>query len=178
MVCETFVVLLDSEQDNLFEGISKFSLDLSNRIDNLVALRTDENAPMTIRYPPVRPCEFLTLRPREFYKILQSQRERLLFPFTDSEITQIEDDFNALKRAYLGGTLSFEVDQKSFGDSWKMYGERYFKLCRFYGRMATMFPGTSTVEADFPLLGNEETPERNNISKLSLAGEMHSKQWN
>lgn len=41
-----------------------------------------------------------------------------------------------------------------------------------------MLLGTSTVEAEFSLLVNKGTAERNNISKLCLGKEMHFKQCN
>lgn len=166
MVCYMFDVLLDFEQNDPLKGISKFSLAFCNRIENLVALRTDANVPMTLRYFLLRLCELLTLRPREFYEILKIQRERLLFTFSDSEITEIEDKYDALKRASTSGTSPFRVDRKLFEDSWKPYGDRYFKLRRFCGGMAMVLPGMSTVEGGFSLLGNEETPKENNISKL------------
>lgn len=149
MLCDMFDVLLDFEQDDVLEDFSKFSLDLCNRSDNLVALRTDENAPMTTRYTPVRLCELLTLRAREFSEILKGQRERLLFSFNNSEITQIEDEFNALKRACTLGIYPSEVDQKLFDDSSKPYGDRYSKSLRFHDGIATVFPGTSRVESNF-----------------------------
>lgn len=169
MVCDMFDALSDSGRDYLLEGISKLALYLSNRIDNLVALQIDANTPPTTRYFRVHPRELLTLRPQEFYEILKSQHEHPSLYFSDSEITQIEGGFKAVKRACTSGTLPSRVDRKPFVDSWNPYGDRYSMLRRFSGGMATVFPGTSTVEADFSLLGNQETPERNSIPTLCLA---------
>lgn len=131
MVCDMFDLLFDSKQDDLPEVISKFALELCSRIDKLEALQIDANVSMTTRYLPVRRCELLILRPREFYEMWKSQRERLPFTFTDLEIIQTGDEFNALERACASGTSPSEVDQKSFDDSWKPYGDCYFKLRHF-----------------------------------------------
>lgn len=85
LVFNTFDVPLDSGQGDLLEGTSEFALDLCDCIDNLVDLPADANEPMTTGSPLVRPCELLSLRRREFHKILESQRVRLSFSFTDSE---------------------------------------------------------------------------------------------
>ena len=41
----------------------------------------------------------------------------------------------------------------SVADGWKMLVERFPLLCQFMGGLASVFPGTSTVEADFSVIG-------------------------
>lgn len=139
MVCDIFNVLLDSEQDGLLKDISKLAFDFFSRTENLVALQIDANVSMTTRYLPIRRFELSTFRLQEFYEILKRQRECFLFSFTDSEIIQIEDEFSALKIACTISTSPSEDDGKSFDDSRKPYSDRYSKLRRFLGGMATVF---------------------------------------
>ena len=59
----------------------------------------------------------------------------------------------------------------SFSDGWKCIGSgRFTKLKEFCGGLATVFPGTSTVKSDFPIVNFEKTEYRSALTDLSLEG--------
>ena len=51
-------------------------------------------------------------------------------------------------------------DTISFDDAWKPISARYPLLCMFFGGLATVFPGTSTVESDFSVIGFDKDDYR------------------
>ena len=64
-----------------------------------------------------------------------------------------------------------------FADGWKMLVDRYPLLCQFMGGLASVFPGTSTVEADFSVIGWEKNDYRTSLTNFSLEGILHCKQY-
>lgn len=182
LVCDLFDQLPDVTQDETLEVISNMVLHLASRIDDLVAVRDARNAPKGTTFPAVLPADLALLRPKEFYSVMQDQSHRLQASFSNEEITQIEDEFNALRKE-LNPTKSSQSRSfaergfEGFDAEWSQFGLRYRNLRYFCGGLATVFPGTSTVEADFSVLGREETKERSNLSKLCVSGALHSKQW-
>ena len=50
-------------------------------------------------------------------------------------------------------------------------------LCQFVGGLASVFPGTSTVEADFSVIGWEKDEYRTALTNFSLEGILHCKQY-
>ena len=66
----------------------------------------------------------------------------------------------------------------TFEQAWQVYKVEYPQLYAFACGMATMFPTTATVESDFSVLKWEKNSHRLRLDDLSLAGIMHSKQYN
>ena len=64
-----------------------------------------------------------------------------------------------------------------FERCWAQYGQRYQRLRDFVGGLATVFPGTATVESDFSVINSESNRCRTALTDLSLEGILHSKQW-
>jgi hypothetical protein len=54
---------------------------------------------------------------------------------------------------------------------------RFAKLRQFCGGLATAFPNTCAVESDFSVVKYEQDNRRTDLESLSLAGIMHSKQY-
>ena len=65
---------------------------------------------------------------------------------------------------------------KSFDEAWCWLYEQYPLLVAFCGGLASTFPGTSTVESGFSIIGWEKDDCRTAVSKLSLEGILHAKQ--
>ena len=59
----------------------------------------------------------------------------------------------------------------------KAFHGRFEKLKEFCGGLATVFPGTATVESDFSLINYEKNDFRTALTDLSLEGILHSKQY-
>ena len=66
----------------------------------------------------------------------------------------------------------------SFEDGWKCIGSGRFGDSKvFCGSLATVYPGTATVESDFSVVNFEKNQYRNRIIELSLEGILHAKQY-
>ena len=65
---------------------------------------------------------------------------------------------------------------KSFRDNWISFAPFYPKLVQFCGGLASVFPGTSTVESDFSVIGWEKDEYRFSLTDISLEGILHAKQ--
>lgn len=48
---------------------------------------------------------------------------------------------------------------------------------QFLGGLASVFPGTSTVESDFSVIGNEKNEYRTSLTDFSLEGILQCKQF-
>jgi hypothetical protein len=61
---------------------------------------------------------------------------------------------------------ALENQQKSvgFSEAWAVCQGRFFKLREFCGVLATVFPGTVTVESDFSNVNWEKSDYRSNRS--------------
>jgi hypothetical protein len=51
-------------------------------------------------------------------------------------------------------------------------------LFDFFGTLATVFPGTATVESDFSILKWTKNSSSTRTSDFSLEGKLHARQWN
>jgi hypothetical protein len=64
----------------------------------------------------------------------------------------------------------------SFQDNWKSFQPLFPKLVEFCGALASVFPGTSTVESHFSIIGWEKDDYCFNLTDMSLDGILHEKQ--
>ena len=86
-------------------------------------------------------------RVREFTSMIQQHRRRLLQSMTEAEIEKIEDEFQALKRAYSKeGAMKRQIDEgvpnQCFEAAWEPIQGQFPLLNEFVGGLATVFPGT------------------------------------
>jgi hypothetical protein len=65
----------------------------------------------------------------------------------------------------------------SFADGWRRLGVRFPKLRQFCGGIATVFPGTSTVESDFGVINWEYDEFRGSLTEFSFKGILQCKQF-
>jgi hypothetical protein len=75
------------------------------------------------------------------------------------------------------GIDSLSSQQSSFQDGWSLLGARLPNLMEYCGVVATLFPGTSTVESDFSVLRWEKDRFRNGLSDFGLEGVLQAKQF-
>lgn len=172
-----FQTLTVLDQDSILLDVSKLVLKLCGKVNNLVATRDSRNAPRTSRAPPVLPHQLKALLPREFYSWVEEQRDRLSVSFTAQAIETIEEQFLALRSDTSVITAESVTGFEAFGTSWETVGVKYSLLRSFCGGLASVFPGTSVVESDFSVLNYEAHAHRRALTNLSLAGILHSKQW-
>ena len=152
-----------------------------NGLSRIVVERDTANEPID-NIPPVLSNDLVKLRPFDFSQLVLLQNERLKVSMTDEDIIQINDQFKMLKDAYRR-----EVDLKdildqfnyktTFQNGWKILDSRFPLLCQFVGGLASVFPGTSTVESNFSVIGWEKNEYRTSLTNFSLEGILHCKQY-
>jgi hypothetical protein len=56
----------------------------------------------------------------------------------------------------------------AFSDAWAVSQRRFSMITELYGVLATVFPGTATVESDFSIVNWEKSDYRSALTDLSL----------
>jgi hypothetical protein len=128
------------------------------------------------------PISLSAFCPATFCVYQQRHRERLDCTFSNEEIETIGRQHKALYDSY-----DRQPDVKSFIDSFDdsaAYREAWIGLQntnplleRFVGGLATIFPGTSTVESNFSVVKYEKNKNRMSLTDASLEGILHAKQY-
>jgi hypothetical protein len=67
-------------------------------------------------------------------------------------------------------------DSAAYRDAWIGLQNTYPLLERFVGGLATILPGTSTVESDFSVVKYEKNKNRMSLTDANLEGILHAKQ--
>jgi hypothetical protein len=102
---------------------------------------------------------------------------------TTDDVECIQQQHRELISAYrseehLRNSINNSKGSLSFIEGWKCIGSgRFEKLKEFCGGLATVFPGTATVESDCSLINYEKNDFRTALTDLSLEGILHSKQY-
>ena len=68
-------------------------------------------------------------------------------------------------------------DKVSFLVGWRPLKGRFVHPKEFFAGLATVFPGTATVESDFSIINFEKNIYRSALTDLSLEGILHCKQF-
>jgi hypothetical protein len=103
--------------------------------------------------------------------------------YSACQIDLIADEQKALRYAYrTEPVLKDSIDQlsgrSSFKEGWSVIaGTRFQNLMDYCGVVATLFPGTSTVESDFSVLRWEKDGFQKQLSDIGLEGVMQAKQY-
>lgn len=156
-------------------------LELIDGVKSIVAERNSRNeANSTV--PPVLPHELVMIRGQDFMGIVREQRARLLSRMSISQVDHIEQEFGDLLKAYRSepafkATLKGCDETTSFEDGWLCTGGRFALLRDFCGGLATVFPGTATVESDFSIVKYVKDDFKTQLTDLSLEGILHAKQF-
>jgi hypothetical protein len=132
--------------------------------------------------PKVGLHEMVTLKGDELGDIIIAHLPRLEVLWTAEHIDKIEWDHSSLLVAYqydpeFRGAIQRCSTATSFKDSWSLASGRWRSLMEFCGGFASIFPNTASVEYDFSIINQEKDAHRLALTDLSLAGIMHSKQY-
>jgi hypothetical protein len=65
----------------------------------------------------------------------------------------------------------------SFQSCWLPVMPRYPNLREVAAGLATVFPGSSSVESDFSILKQDKSPQRSRLADLTVEGHFHARQW-
>ena len=158
----------DEKMKELYKGLSKCVVNLISGISSVVAERDSMNDAGEA-LPPVLPHQLVKLRGSEFSQFLRNQNSRLKITFSTVKIDLIELDFQDLKDAYEGEEALKNVlltcdHNTSFRQGWDYCQGRFKSLEMFCGGLATVFPGTSTIESDFSIMKWEKNDARTTLT--------------
>jgi hypothetical protein len=105
----------------------------------------------------------------------------------DEEIEQIGKQFRELRVAFREqGGMQHMLEEaqsncKSTGDSfqncWKPLGNKFKKLRQSCGGVASVMPGTSSVESDFSIINWTKDSHSKCLTDFSLEAILHCKQY-
>lgn len=165
----------------LLERIAKLFLHLVHRIYVLEPQRNENNTARVGSCPAAMPFLLAEAGAFMFSSIIMEQRDCLAISFTEKEIDSIEVQFKVFLRKYhndevFKGLIENTSKCETFAAAWSWLYKEYPLLVTFAGGLATTFPGTSTVESDFSVLGWEKDEYRTMLSDLSLEGILQAKQ--
>jgi hypothetical protein len=101
--------------------------------------------------------------------------------YSSVHIDTIADEHKQLLHAYrvepvLKESINALSSQSAFKDGSSLLGRRFANLFEFCGGIATLCPGTSTVESDFSVLRWEKDAFRKSLSDFGLEGVLQAKQ--
>jgi hypothetical protein len=144
-----------------------------------------ENHAVEEELPGVLPQEIVEQLPRTVNALIQKHRSRLLTTHTQEEIGCIKDEFLQLKRMYRQERAVTEAIDKiqddgkvwKFEKCWECIAARVPLIYEFFGGLATIFPGTATVEADFSELKWTKDEHSTSLSDFSPEAKLHSRQY-
>jgi hypothetical protein len=175
---------LESEQKELQRDIALVYVTACNRIDEISIYRDQSNNPCDDpnSLPPVLPHELVKLSAANFIRKIRQHAFRLEHRYTAGQIDIIADEHKTLLYAYQSEAVLKEgIDSLSsrscFKDGWSLLGSRLPNLMEYCGVVATLFPGTSTVESDFSILRWEKDCFRKGLSDFGLEGVLQAKQF-
>jgi hypothetical protein len=156
-------------------------LELADGITAVVAERTEDNEAYIDAAPDVLPHQLVRILPRNFYVYLQRHRERLDYSCSN-EVETIGRQHKALYDSYhrqtdVKSSIDRFDDSAAYCDAWIGLQNTYPLLERFVGGLATILPGTSTVESDFSVVKYEKNDNRMSLTYANLEGILQAKQY-
>ncbi|KAI2490908.1 hypothetical protein MHU86_23673 [Fragilaria crotonensis] len=179
-----------SPYHGVLKAVSTFALTIVEGVTKIVAeqgvVEDDDAARRVVdEIPPVLPVDLCSMAPRAFSAILQNQRNRLLEKVSEEDIENIDAQFRRLRIVYRedeGMKLRLDANHsaskvQSFKDSWSPLGKDFDALKEFCGGLASVMPGTSSVESDFSLINWTKDPHSKSLTDFSLEAILHCKQY-
>ena len=168
--------------DMLLQLSAPAILGLVDGIIAIVAERNEDNEAYIDNDPSVLPHQIVRILPRNFSVYLQRHQERLDYTFSIEEIDNIGHQHKALCDLYRRQPdVKISIDSfdegAAYRDAWNGLHNAYSLMERFVGGLATIFPGTSTVESNFLVVKYEKTRNRMCLSDASLEGILHAKHY-
>jgi hypothetical protein len=181
-IMETLARLPSDQIINLSSVAQLFAV-LIDGLTNVVAERDAANEASLQRLPAVTPSELVKLRRSQFGGMIIQMKARLQRSGISAvKIQEIEDNFSDLLNAYqkephTKAAVDACTTSSSFEDCWKSFAGRIEALKNFCGGVATVFPNTARVEADFSTIKREKNPLRMSLSDFSLEGILQAEQF-
>lgn len=165
----------------ILERIAYLFLHLVHGVHILSPERNEVNGACSRTIPAVMPYLLAVAGSFNFSTAVMGQRNRPSVTFLDEGVDDLESQFKDFDSKYHNDDVFKKLVQdtselKTFAEAWGWLYRQYPMLVAFAGGMATTFPGTSTIESNFSVIGWEKDEYRTTLSDLSLQGILHSKQ--
>ena len=172
------------EEVDRFEVVSSIGEFVVHTVDGILDIQAerDNRNQAGEDLPPVLPHELIKLRGKEFIDIVSRHRPHLQHHWEPESLDKLEREFNQLLLKYKSEPL-FKLaldncnNDTSFTAGWKLLGPWFDTLKDFCGGLATVFPNTAIVEADFSEIGWEKDEYRLALTDLALEGVIQCKQF-
>ncbi len=160
--------------ERIISTIGKFALELVIGIQKVVAERDADNSAAD-EMPAVLPLDLSAANSRVITSALQKQRSRLLQKFEAEEVEKIDDQFRSLRLAIREETglksvleAKYSKADASFEECWSPLANKYNELKNFCGGIASVMPGTSSVESDFSLINWVKDPNSQQLTDFLI----------
>ena len=176
--------LHDHHRHDLFCELGELAVVFLRKVQSVRVERDSTNAAISTVPPPVLPGQVKDAGVRGVVPVIDQQRDRLLLTWSHAELGKLEDDLRFFLREAHRGSIPAQCLQTLFKDghalqkAWAPISQKYSYLCRFCMGLATIFPGTATVEGDFSTINRVVSPTRSTLTDLSLQGIIYSTQFN
>ena len=157
---------------------SKFALSLVSGISKIVVERDIQNN-ATADLPPVLPITMMDFSSRSLALCLERHKSRLINALGNDAVEKIDTQLQKMKRTYHEDKLfarAIDAHKDSyllFDESWSPVGVGFQELKSFAGGIATVMPGTSSVEADFSLNSWHKDVYSKSMTDFSLESILH-----
>jgi len=164
------------------EEVSRVYVQAMYSVPAIVVERDARNRKKTDAAPPVLPFEIAGLSTIEFMELLFEHEERLKHSFPGTVVEEvISNKFEQLVRlisrdSNLKIALTKGSEDSDFGKAWQQFRNRFPYMLRFEAGLASVMPGTTTMEADFSTINYEKDDHRSTLTSFFLEGILHSRQ--
>jgi hypothetical protein len=175
--------LSDIEKQQTLQEISIFSLSIVANGLQIQVERDSNNNARELDTPPVMPADLVKMRHGVFIsEVVDQYCGHLAKHWNADLIDKVESEHRELFDVYpcepnVKVALDKHDEKTFFHEVWDYLKGRFTQLCQLCGGFATTFLNTTSVESDFSIIKWEKNDSRSSLTNLSLAGIMHTKQF-
>jgi hypothetical protein len=137
-----------------------------------------------VSLPPVLPLSLGDLSTTSMQDLIIEMRARLTNTLPPSVLHAICAEHKELRKALQNSSnLRQQLEDArgevaaGFDSCWEPIGSKFPYLRLFACGLATVFPGSSSVESDFSILAFDKGIHRSTLADISIEGQFHARQW-
>jgi hypothetical protein len=138
------------------------------------------------KLPPTLPLSFDAMSPDQMQDLVRCFRPRILISLPACAPYDVVGEHLKLKRLLRNNAaLCTEIATQAakhasangFDECWGPLRDEFPTLRLFACKLASVFPGSSTVESEFSMLRFNERANRSSLADLSVEVEFHARKW-
>jgi hypothetical protein len=175
--------LSNIEKQQTLQEISIFSLSIVVDGLQIQAECDSNNNARELEVPPVMPADFVKMHPSVFIsEVVDQYCGHLTKHWNADLIDKVENEHHELCVVYareldVKAALDKHDEKTFFNEAWDCLKGCFMQLRQLCSGLATTFPNTTSVESDFSIVKWEKNDSHSSLTSLSLAGIMHTKQF-